>query len=126
VPRPGRAAVAALLLVGAAGCAKHPLTNEEKLAQAQETVKRFFAALPGKDCAVLSSMLVIGPGDDDCATMIDPVVQHGLRLVEVLGSEVDGRNPEAVMVRVRLERDGQRREVSLRVEHHPEGWKLKI
>jgi len=114
-----RSAVAALLLALASaggGCAKRPATDE-----AQETVKRFFAALPGKDCDVLQGMLV-----DDCATVVDGLQQHGLRLLEVLGAEVDGRDPEAVMVRVRLERDGQRREVSLRVERRPGGWKLKI
>jgi len=113
-----RATVAAVLLAlaSAGGCAKRPATEE-----AQEAVKRFFAALPGKDCGVLQGMLV-----DDCATVVDGLQQHGLRLLEVLGAEVDGRNPQAVMVRVRLERDGQRREVSLRVEHRPQGWKLKI
>lgn len=116
--------VAALLLALAAGCAKRPPTDEEKRAQAEETVRRFFAALPGKDCDVLRPMVVTRPMDDDCPAMMDSLLKHGVRLVEVLGSEVDGRNPEAVMVRVRMDRDGQRREVSLRAEHHPEGWKL--
>ena len=115
-----RSTAAALLLALASvigsGCAKRPATDE-----AQEAVKRFFAALPDKDCGVLQGMLV-----DDCAAVVDGVQQHGLRLLEVLGAEVDGRNPEAVMVRVRMERDGQRREVTLRVEHRPEGWKLKL
>jgi hypothetical protein len=118
------AATAALLLAG--GCSKRASPEEEKRAQAQEAVKRFFAALPGKDCDVLRAMLVLGPGDDDCAAMVDDIQRHGLRLVEVLGAEVDGRDPEAVMVRVRLERDGQQREASLRVVRRPEGWKLKL
>jgi hypothetical protein len=118
--------LAVLLLAGTSGCARRATAEEEKRAQAQEVVKLFFAALPGKDCDVLRSMLVLGPGDDDCAGMVDALQEHGLRLVEVLGAEVDGRDPEAVMVHVRLERDGQRREVSLRVVHRPQGWKLKL
>ena len=114
--------VAALLLAWASSCSRRASPVEE----AQETVRRFFTALPGKDCDVLRTMMVIEPSGDDCASKVDALQQHGLRLVEVLGAEVDGRDPEAVMVRVRLERDGQRRELSLRVVHQPAGWKLKL
>ncbi|HEY8205875.1 MAG TPA: hypothetical protein VIG99_00240 [Myxococcaceae bacterium] len=117
-------AVAALLLVApAGGCGKRLLSDGEKRAQAGEGVKRFFAALPEKDCAVLGPMLAQG----DCPATVDSLQRHEYRLVEVLGAEVDGRDPEAVIVRVRLlEENGRRREVSLRMEHHPGGWKLRL
>jgi len=122
------AAVAVLLLAGGGcgGCGKRLSPEEEKRAQAREAMTRFFAALPEKDCDVLGPMLVQPKGGPDCPSVVDSLHRHGFRLVEVLGAEVDGRDPEAVIVRVRLEENGRQREAPLRMEHHPGGWKLRL
>jgi len=41
---------------------------------------------------------------------------------------VDGRDPNAVVVRTRVARDGKVREepMLVRVEQHPDGWKLRL
>jgi hypothetical protein len=41
---------------------------------------------------------------------------------------VDGRDASAVVVRTRVARDGRVREepLMLRVEQHPDGWKLRL
>ena len=126
----GAAAIAAVLLAAGWGwgcsCGKRPSPEDEKRAQAREAVTRFFAALPERDCDVLGPMLVQPQGGADCAKVVGSLHGHGYRLVEVLGAEVDGRDPLAVIVRVRLEENGRQREAPLRMERHPEGWKLRL
>lgn len=129
--RAGAAALAAAVLLasvsGGTGCGKRPPPEEEKRSQAREAVQRFFAALPGKDCDVLAPMLALAGGEaGGCADVVSSLHRHGYRLVEVLGAEVDGRDPEAVIVRARIEENGRQREAPLRMEHHPGGWKLRL
>jgi hypothetical protein len=109
------------LLVGAlVACAPSAASKTEA---ARETVRRFFTELPSGDCAVLGPMLV-----SSCQETVADLLSHGFSLVEVLDVKVDGRNADAVMVRARVARDGQVRAqpVLLRVERHPEGWKLRL
>ncbi len=102
-------------------------TETGKTEAARATVQRFFEALPGWDCAVLGALL-IGKAADTCRTTVDEMNAHGFSLVEVLDAKVDGRDPNAVVVRARVARDGQVREqpMLLRVEQHPDGWKLRL
>jgi hypothetical protein len=117
-----RAAVG-LGLVAALACRP----EAKKTEAARATVQRFFEALPSGDCAVLGSLLT-GKAADTCRATVDEMNEHGFSLVEVLDAKVDGRDPDAVVVRVRVARDGQVREqpLLLRVEQHPEGWKLRL
>jgi hypothetical protein len=102
-------------------------SESRKTEAARATVQRFFEALPAGDCAVLGPLLV-GKGSDTCRETVDELIEHGVSLVEVLDAKVDGRDPSAVMVRARVARDGRVREqpMLLRVEQHPEGWKLRL
>ncbi|WNG23077.1 hypothetical protein F0U62_02775 [Cystobacter fuscus] len=118
--RPGLA-----LLVGAlVGCTPSTASKTEA---ARETVRRFFSELPSGDCAVLGPMLA-GEGGSSCQEQVADLIAHGFSLVEVLDVKVDGRDADAVMVRARVARDGRVREqpMLLRVERHPEGWKLRL
>ena len=102
-------------------------SEARKTEAARDTVRRFFAALPSRDCAVLAPTLV-GPAAADCPKMLKDLNAHGLTLVEVVDATVDGRDPDAVLVRVRVARDGRGGEQTLllRVERHPAGWKLRL
>lgn len=120
------AAVAAALLLGSGGCDSRARLESKKLSQAQEAVKQFFAALPGGDCAVLGPLLVQPQAGADCPSVVGQLHRHGFGLVEVLEAKVDGRNPDAVIVRVRLQEKGRQREAPLLVERHPDGWKLRL
>jgi hypothetical protein len=113
------------LLLAGASCHR---PEEEKRDRARETVQRFFDALPGQDCGALGPLLVWprDRGEAACPEVVGSLSSHGYRLVTVLKAEVDGRDPEAVIVWVRLEEDGKQRDAPLRVEHHPEGWKLRL
>jgi len=119
-----RAVVLALGLLAALGCKS---AEERKTEAARATVRRFFEALPAGDCAELGPLLA-GKAADTCRETVDEMKEHGLSLVEVLDARVDGRDSNAVMVRTRVARDGQVREepLLLRVEQHPDGWKLRL
>jgi len=102
-------------------------SETRKTEAARATVQRFFEALPAGDCAVLGPLLV-GQESDTCRATVDELNEHGVSLVEVLDATVDGRDPGAVMVRARVARNGRVREqpMLLRVEEHPDGWKLRL
>jgi hypothetical protein len=116
--------VLALGLLAALGCKS---SESRKTEAAQVTVRRFFEALPAGDCAELAPLL-IGKAADTCRETVDELREHGFSLVEVLDARVDGRDPNAVVVRTRIARDGRLREepLLLRVEQHPDGWKLRL
>jgi len=110
-------------LVAALGC--H--SESRKTEAAQATVQRFFEALPSGDCAVLAPLLT-GKEGVTCQATVQELNEHSVSLVEVLDAKVDGRDSKAVVVRARVARDGKVREqpMLLRVEQHPEGWKLRL
>lgn len=124
-PKAGALPRAALLLGLLAALACN--SESRKTEAARSTVQRFFEALPERDCAVLGPLLV-GKAAEACQKTVDDLIEHGFSLVEVLDAKVDGRDPNAVMVRARIARDGQVREqpLLLRVEQHPDGWKLRL
>jgi hypothetical protein len=111
-------------LVAALGCKS---SETRKTEAARATVQRFFEALPTGDCAELGPLL-IGQAADSCRETVDELNQHGVSLVEVLEARVDGRDPNAVVVRTRVARNGKVREepMLVRVEQHPDGWKLRL
>jgi hypothetical protein len=119
-----RVRVLALGLLAALGCQS---SESRKTEAARATVQRFFEALPAGDCAELGPLLV-GKAADACRETVDEMTEHGLSLVEVLDARVDGRDANAVVVRTRIARDGRVREepLLLRVEQHPDGWKLRL
>jgi hypothetical protein len=104
---------------------KPPESKEEA---ARASVVRFFEALPTGDCAVLGPLLAQGGDAETCTRMVRELNEHGFSLVEVLDAQVDGRDPNAVVVRTRIAQDGQVREQPflVRVERHPKGWKLRL
>jgi hypothetical protein len=110
-------------LVAALGCN----SESRKTEAARATVQRFFEVLPSGDCAVLGPLLT-GKAGEACRATVDEMNEHGFSLVEVLDARVDGRDANAVVVRARVARDGKVREqpMLLRVEKHPEGWKLHL
>jgi hypothetical protein len=101
--------------------------SESKTEAAQASVRRFFEALPAGDCAVLGPLLA-GDGSARCRQTVEELHAHGFTLVEVLDARVDGRDPDAVLVRARVAKDGKVREEPflLRVERHPDGWRLRL
>jgi hypothetical protein len=103
-------------------------SEERKKEAAQATVRSFFTALPASDCAVLGPLLATGGSARPCEDTVRELHEHGMQLVDIVDATVDGRNPNAVLVRAKLARDGTVRDEPyvLRVEHQDGGWKLRL
>jgi hypothetical protein len=120
-----RAGVGACWLVLAAlGCS----SASSKTQAAEETVRRFFAALPSEDCAVLEPLLATGGNARPCEETVRELNEHGFSLVDISGATVDGRDAEAVIVRARVARDGEERKEPwlLRVERQAGAWRVRF
>lgn len=110
------------LMLAALACAS------SKTGAAEETVRRFFAALPSEDCAVLEPLLATGGSARPCEETVRELREHGLSLLGIIGSTVDGRDSEAVIVRARVARDGEERKAPwlLRVERQAGTWRVRF
>lgn len=122
---PGRGArglACAWLACAALGC------TPSKTESAETVVRRFFTALPSEDCAVLGPLLASGGSAKPCPEVVRELNAHGYSLVEIVESQVDGRDPNAVLVRAKVARGGVPREEPfvLRVERRDGGWKLRL
>lgn len=102
------------------GC-QAPRSDEEV---AIETVNRFFAALPAEDCKIIEEWIT---GDESCEEVVSEYKSHGMKLLEIQTAERDGRNRNAIVVRVRLEQDGkpQKQPALLRVEKTNGRWRYR-
>ncbi len=114
---------AMLAVALAVGCAR-PVDPHE----AERTVQRFFDALPAGDCAVLQPMLANAADQAQCRTIVDEMNAHGLRLLAVKGSTVDGRDKRAVIVTAHVEQQGELRKepMLIRVESHGGTWRIRL
>ncbi|MFP2912548.1 hypothetical protein ACLESD_47555 [Pyxidicoccus sp. 3LFB2] len=112
------------LMLAALACT----SASSKTEAAEETVRRFFAALPSEDCAVLAPLLATGGSARPCEETVRELREHGFSLRSIVGSTVDGRDPEAVIVRARVARDGEERKEPwlLRVERQAGTWRVRF
>jgi hypothetical protein len=92
---------------------------------AERVVRRFFTELPAGDCTQLQALLVTS-GGRACADAVKELHEHSVQLREVLSTQVDGRSPDAVLVRARLAYGSKEKAQVLRVERHGGTWKLKL
>jgi hypothetical protein len=93
----------------------------------EEAVKAYFSALEKSDCKALRNAAGAELGkriDKNCDAALDDYRKQGLRLVRIEGVTPDGRNPEVMLVRVVVLRDGKQAPVILRVEKESGRWKL--
>ncbi|WP_341868162.1 hypothetical protein [Corallococcus carmarthensis] len=116
---------AAGLWLAALGCTS---TTSSKAEAGEAVVRRFFQALPSGDCAVLGPLLVTGQGVPSCEETVKDLREHGMGLVDVLDAKVDGRDPDAVLVRARVSQGGTERSEPFlfRVERQGDGWRLRL
>ncbi|MBZ4330992.1 hypothetical protein NR800_29515 [Corallococcus interemptor] len=116
---------AAGLWLAAVGCTS---TTSSKAEAGEAAVRRFFQALPSGDCAVLGPLLVTGQGMPSCEETVKDLHEHGMGLVDVLDAKVDGRDPDAVVVRARVSQGGRERAEPFlfRVERQGDGWRLRL
>lgn len=111
-------------LLACVACARPTPSAQEP----EEVVRQFFTRLPEGDCRVLGPLLVERAGAPPCPATVDELNRHGMRLVEVLDVRVDGRDPEARLVRARLRQGSQERAepALLRLERQEGRWRLRL
>ena len=110
---------AAGLLLSACGSTRAPGEAAESV------VRRFFSELPSGDCSRLQGLLVTRDARP-CADTVRELNEHAVRLQEVLSSQVDGRTPDAVLVRARLAYGSSVKAQVLRVERQGDTWRLRL
>ncbi|RKH16228.1 hypothetical protein D7X74_16180 [Corallococcus sp. CA047B] len=103
-------------------------TTSSKAEAGEAVVRRFFQALPSGDCAVLGPLLVKAPGLPSCEDTVKDLREHDLHLVDIVEAKVDGRDPDAVLVRARVSQGGKERPEPyfFRVERQADGWRLRL
>ncbi len=117
---------AAALLAAAAGLWLSACSSTAQPGEAAESVvRRFFTQLPAGDCAQLEALLVTS-AKRPCADTVRELNEHAVRLQEVVSTQVDGRSPDAVLVRARLAYGSSVKAQLLRVERHGDVWRLRL
>jgi hypothetical protein len=115
----------AVALLVAAGPLLPACSSDSPGQAAERVVQRFFTQLPTGDCAQLGALLVAS-SPEACARTVRELNEHSVRLQEVVSSQVDGRSPDAVMVRARLSYGASVKSQLLRVERHAGSWRLRL
>lgn len=107
-------------LLSSSGC-RESRSQEE---QAAQVVRGFFELLPNGDCQQIEGLISAAR---DCEAVVQEFRSHGVKLLEVLSVEPDGRQETAMLVRVRLEQNGmpQKQSALLRVERDRGVWRYK-
>ena len=122
--------VAALALSAIVGCtnetaarpAPAPPAAPIDPAVASAQVRSFFAAVEGRDCDAIVGRL---PGVQDaaeCADFLEDAEHHGLRLIDIVDSRVDGRDPRSAVVRVGVQKGGRPRQIMVRATLREGRW----
>ena len=116
----------AAVLLAAAGLLLPACASTAEPGEAAESVvRRFFTQLPAGDCRQLEALLVTS-STRPCADTVRDLNAHAVRLQEVLSAQVDGRSPDAVLVRARLAYGPNVKAQVLRVERHGGTWRLRL
>lgn len=113
--------VAGLVLVGLTAVCR----PSRPTGQPADGVQRFYAAVAAGDCAAVRAQLgsrlrgrVTSP--EGCEQLRQEILEHPLE--RVIGTQADGRDPDAQLVRARLR--GRALDVVIRVEAEDGQWKI--
>ncbi len=118
--------VLALAGCGMCGGDTSDLSADEKQRVASEVVRTFYAELADGDCATIGKLLANEHSEGDCVEMVEELGHREVELVDIAEAYVDGRDPDAVVVRVQIEDRGEVNEMLMRVIREDGDWKLKM
>lgn len=90
--------------------------------EAEKAVRDLFAAAEAGDCARIRPLLPKLATEEACQEFLGDVREHQLRLVDVNRVVVDGRDPDAYIVRTQVSRSGTEKEMLVRAERTDGGW----
>lgn len=85
-------------------------------------VRSFFAAIEGRDCSAIVGRLPGVQDAEECAEFLEDAEHHGLHLIDVVDSQVDGRDPRSAVVRVGVQKDGRPRQIMIRATLREGRW----
>jgi hypothetical protein len=111
------------LIMLVVACAKHAPE-----ATPEEVTAKYFTALGTGDCAGITGTsggnLANEIADAGCAGSVEEAKSHGLVFVGTENVRVDGRDPNARLIDVRIRADGKEKRVIARLERVGDAWKL--
>lgn len=97
---------------------------ERDLAAARASVTSFFEAVERADCETMRALLAESPPSERCRELLDS--WRGRKIDRILETKVDGRDPDAVIVRTRLTDRGHPREILIRAERSDARWRVRF
>ena len=115
------------LLTLLAACTRHVATHPPE-SGAEEVAAKYFTALGSSDCVGITSTsggnLAKEIATNGCAASLAIAKEHHLVFVATENLRVDGRDPNARLIDVRLQSDGKEKRVIARVEQVGDAWKV--
>ena len=121
-----RSSLVLLLLVA---CETGTASRAQDPAAAEAVVKDYFKGVAARDCATLQRLAGGGLAAQlegrGCDTVLRAYVETGVALVAIEGSDADGRDPKARLVRARVSYDGKPpQRLIVRVAYTGAQWKV--
>jgi len=114
-----------LLAVGGCDCSEDQ-SAEEKTQHAEQAVRAFYEGLEQESCDIISPLLVQDHTEADCQELVEELGHRDVELVEIVSAKVDGRDPNAVIIKVRIRDRGDVNEMLMRAEREDDDWKLRM
>src|SRR5688572_3940582 len=96
----------------------------DPVALAEDAVRRFFSLAAAGDCEALVALSALS--EDECPGFVQEVSERGVRLLAIKGAARDGRDQDAILVRVEIEDRGRAREKLVRAELRGGGIKIRL
>ncbi len=106
-----------------AACHHAPPSPEELLREAQDTTRQFFAVAEGGDCAQLAPVLARPAG---CAAMVEEFKATHSHLSQIEGVRIDGRDPQVVLVTVKVNSTKHEHTWVVRAKWTADGWRFAL
>ena len=111
------------ILFALSACAKHGPD-----ASPEDVTAKYFIALGSGDCAGITASsggsLATEIATSGCAASLSEAKDHRLVFVAAENVRVDGRDPNARLLDVRLRSDGKEKRIVARVERIGDSWKV--
>ena len=103
--------------------AKRP--TEADLAQAEQVLKDFLKAVEAEDCTLAVQLMDKGATREDCEDFVRNWKGHDMKFLGIDRSYVDGRNPNAIVVRALVQKAKKQKTTLFRLVREGDQWKLR-
>lgn len=113
-----------LILICAPGCDQESptLPPEERKARAVKAVERFYDAAARGDCDTVMELVPKFKSRQECEHFSERFAGNGLRFIGASKVEIDGRDPNAVIIEAETMRRGESDKMLLRAKQRNGEW----